>query len=90
MAEMIERVARAMCQLITEPGLAPEKHMATYMVLARTAIEAMREPTHDMLVAGATAQARHDHRYEIDNAEEIFSDMIDAALATTTPTSPSK
>jgi hypothetical protein len=87
MAEMIERVARAMCQLITEPGLAPEKHMATYMVLARTAIEAMREPTSAMVEAAHWLDPNH---YGQGDVLIIWRAMNDAALATTTPTSPSK
>jgi hypothetical protein len=79
MSEMIKRVAEAMAAV----DKMDDGRWEYLIPHARAAIEAMREPTHDMLVAGATAQAGYDHRFESDNAEEIFSDMIDAALSRT-------
>ena len=49
MSEMIERVARAMCQ---SDGDDPERYWRDYEVNARAAIEAMREPTEAMIAAG--------------------------------------
>jgi hypothetical protein len=90
--EMIERVAKAMVAKVNqidgegrgwEEASADER--AEACAIARAAIEAMREPTNEMEEAAyADAYGRYDYSiftYEV---------MIDAALATTTPTSPSK
>lgn len=78
MSEMVERVARA----IALADLDPETRAAvdpdvwfvaeSYYALARAALEAMREPTQDMLLA--------DPRRDMDLSEESWAAMIDAAL----------
>jgi hypothetical protein len=49
---------------------------------ARGLIEAMREPSEQMLAAGATELRRYDHRFdsELSQAESIYEAMIDATL----------
>lgn len=69
MSEMIERVARVIhtaseeCFTIEACGL-----------LARAAIEAMREPTIEMRMDGAVEMVKHS------NVGATFTSMIDAAL----------
>lgn len=70
MAEsMIDRVARALA----------DNHEAPLQYQARAAIEAMREPTEEMLDAG------HIHAGTVDDAYVCFTTMIDAALKETNP-----
>ncbi len=75
MSEMVERVARAMAQLVTEPGEHLGSRMVHCAVLARAAIAAMREPTD---------QQRNAY-YELSHRTEVMIDAhweraIDAAL----------
>ena len=65
MSEMIERLARA---IEAESNYVISQHHAK--ALARVAIEAMREPTEAMLSTSG---------YQ--DADEVWRDMIDAALA---------
>lgn len=81
MSEMIERVARRLAQLITEPGAHPDSRMAHCMVLAKEAIEEMREPT------DAMCEAADWHQQSDVNA---YQRAIDTALTapSSTPTIP--
>lgn len=106
MSEMIERVAKAICRTVPIDGSQwvdgfghnfpeeySEREQALIRSLARTAIEAMREPTKEMIVAGNDKidecidfrNYDSDTGYEV-GAEASFSAvnaMIDAALADT-------
>lgn len=78
-SEMIERVARALQAV--EPAQIGHK---TGIELARAAIEAMREPTHRMLMAGALFDDREPNldgysRAKV-NAKLSWCSMIDVAL----------
>lgn len=64
MSDIIERVARAI--YCVEEGPCDAK------TVARMAVEAMREPTEEMIEAGWNARGEVDQRYRV---------MIDAALA---------
>lgn len=75
MSEMIERVARAMAALITEPGQHPDSQMPHCLALARAAIEAMREPTEAMLAWGEQWGLPSDPM-----GLKRWQEMIDAAL----------
>lgn len=75
MGEMVERVGRAMCD--AKHGIRTfDNHpnmRAHFMALARIAVEAMREPTKEMIAAESGL-----------NADWLVADwqaMIDAALA---------
>lgn len=54
MSEMIERVARAICDASHDN---PDPDWRAYEHLARAAIEAMREPTEAMSSAGARGRS---------------------------------
>lgn len=76
---MIERVARAMCQ---QGGFDPDEQMPNdgprwryYVPGARTAIEAMREPTKPMYAAAYAAFV------PASDAQACWQAMTDAALA---------
>lgn len=75
--EMVERVARALCQRKNgwrnDPGFI-DRQWHLDIEDARAAIEAMREPTEAMVEVGR----RHEPQIGI---EGIYRDMIDAALA---------
>lgn len=88
---MIEKVARALCEA---EGMNPDhesnedmdeaaKLWTTYRHLARAAIEAMREPTAAMKLAGADKHNGYYHTEEQarDDSGLIFTAMIDAALS---------
>lgn len=72
MSEMVERVARA----VAEFNEFSWEHCAQshWIDLARAAIEAMREPTEEMIRVGV----KYDH--ECAEADGIYRAMIDAAL----------
>ncbi len=71
MTDMVERVARAIAEC--EVDLVKDG----YPPVARAAIEAMMEPTPDMLKAGLTA----DHAmYECAEPETVYQAMLRAAL----------
>lgn len=82
MNEMIERVARAQCAVhgldpdYTFRSLEAGKEVVVqwhlHIKMAKAAIEAMREPTDRMRLAGSFAQ---------DTPWSIYDAMIDAALA---------
>ncbi|MEH2501224.1 hypothetical protein V1290_000035 [Bradyrhizobium sp. AZCC 1578] len=77
MSEMIERVAKAIQRRALERGTNPV-HPAAIHHLAAAAIEAMREPTVEMLVA-----AQEDWmcvRAAEERGDFIWRAMIDAAL----------
>jgi hypothetical protein len=94
--DMIEKVARAMCEAngaiwggprgVDDPDFLLVK--LSYMGMARAAIEAMREPTPAMLAAGmasSTGSGSLSDTLEYDNRGEAelaaaFTAMIDAAL----------
>jgi hypothetical protein len=81
MSEMVERVARALCRSksAAQPGGWIERHInenwPVFMDDARTAIEAMREPTEAML----TAAHVHGKNHAIE-MRQAWRDMIDEVL----------
>jgi len=85
--DLIERAARAIYASRNGSGckpwsLLPKAHKAPYLSDARAAISAMRDPTPEMRKAGRTAQYSFDSRFEDSNEDEIWSEMITAALGT--------
>jgi len=79
MSEMVERVARAIQAKLDDEfaqrgGLDAEEMAA---IAARAAVEAMREPTHDMVRAGGNAQTVNARA----NRGLYYRAMIDAALS---------
>lgn len=95
MSEMIERVARAIYasdefanEKPTWDEIAefiPEANVhEMYRNMACAAIEAMREPTEEMKVAGTSKEYGPSPGYSLDayDAEDVWRLMIDAALST--------
>ncbi len=77
MNEMIERVARAICEAATHMNPPPQSMLwENYVAVARASIAAMREPTEAMIDA-AWDNGRND--FECDPIT-TFPAMIDAAL----------
>jgi len=93
MSEMIERVARA----IAADNVRGNSNWQDWLVEARAAIEAMREPTEKMWDAGAAdlygvsrekaIEYAKEDKFESDGrkADEIWRAMIDAALSDQPP-----
>lgn len=93
MTDLVERVARALCQ---NAGFLPDAvsndedetpHWTLYASDARVAIEAMREPTEAMVAAGSGVtwwDGKDDEEWEenvsTDTAKRIYQAMIDEAL----------
>ena len=85
MAEMIERGAAAIYEnrRWMQSDRVPFKELypsaqSPYLDEARAAIEAMREPTEEMIEAGA-----HENGHQVlrsDLVDQVWVDMIDAAL----------
>ena len=100
MSEMIERVARALCTadgcspdailgIVPAVGSVPSADIATpawrsYVDKARAAIVAMREPTNDMLDAGAFYFSDRDPGPTLETerslARSTFRSMLEVAL----------
>jgi hypothetical protein len=85
MAEMIERVARAICAASGSPD--PDEIWNGHPLWeefsddARAAIEAMREPTEPMMQAAESeAEAYFGNGQERLEPEQVWRVMIDAAL----------
>ena len=73
---MIERVARAICRAHGNP----DEHFELFMVEARAAIEAMRDPTPEMLTRAGTINNYADDTGTADaDHVEWWKGMIDAA-----------
>lgn len=89
MSEMIERVAQAICGAFNFPATVAWEETKPdvaekYRLIARAAIEAMRDYSEPMSQAGgAVTQFEHDGRAGIGQsaAERCYLAMIDAALA---------
>jgi hypothetical protein len=79
MSEMVERVARDLAALITEPGQHPDSQMPQCMALARAAILSMRQPTEAMIEC-PMARCYNYGPYGAQEVRRIFSAMIDQAL----------
>lgn len=86
---MIERVAAALLRHLVGGGdeiwqSLPEKSRDYYRLQARTAIEAMRQPTAEMLDNGCSDFPNAATPYRSDEylpaAKQIYEAMIDAAL----------
>ena len=73
MSEMIERVALAI-----SGGDDPANVLAIHRSRARAAIEAMREPTKEMMAAGSRTMPDYDPGD--DDAKQCWHEMIDEAL----------
>jgi hypothetical protein len=71
MSEMMERVALAIAETVAGPGAQPK---GNWLVAARAAIAAMREPTQPMRGVGELADV-DGLRFEL-----VWQAMIDAAL----------
>lgn len=96
MSEMVEKVARAIANsmIVQNPSLVLGADGMSYyddydnkwyecLPVARAAIEAMREATDEMLIAGAAFYHdnwRKDHVREDTSTPFIWTAMIDAAL----------
>jgi len=86
MSEMIERVAKAIRAQI-DAGPSYQITVDEYMkILARAAIEAMREPTEAMRQSGFDHMDYDEYGSNADEnnkriAESVYRAMIDAALA---------
>ncbi len=100
--DMVERVARAMCDerwgpgafdTPTEGGGFSQEAKEQFRNEARAALAAMREPTEKMVRAGIGALAVADYgmpEYGPEDAAEMtFSAMIDAALTSSEKPTPS-
>lgn len=85
MTEMIERVARSLCvadghdpdghfEFMTEADQNAGKRWTWYISRSRSAIEAMRTPTIDMICCGSVEYVK------TSNTAVVFTSMIDAAL----------
>ena len=93
MAEMVERVARAIYEASTlvmgddapddwaDIGPDHDKARAEWAKLARAAIEAMREPTNEMTVVGWKFAETRDAILGNGEIDALWRAMIDAALA---------
>ena len=77
MSEMVERVARAICKQRTGIRSGYETFSQNDIELARAAIEAMREPTSEIIKAHHVVPDDTDFT---DRAARNWSAMIDAAL----------
>lgn len=89
MIEMIERVAKAIyeaddvwCAAFPWPSMGSmDQSPDNYRRIARAAVEAMREPTEEMLAAGSRSRTASDR---FDNGDDTlapeFTAMIDEAL----------
>lgn len=85
MSEMIERVAVAVRTAFTDAELNNPRISFEELtdILARAAIEAMREPTETMILPGYDALMEWDARTGEDNGiADIWSAMVDSALST--------
>lgn len=87
MSEMVERIAKACCEaspFFDNEWAEQDVHMKEmWRIIARAAIEAMQEPTKDMLSAGAYYHIRHAGpagNIEIGLAEDAYKAMVKAAL----------
>lgn len=79
MSNMIERVGRAILDESKNFGALAHYPTGDYSIerrLARAAIEAMREPTDEMIAAGALVEQR-----VLTTVSAIYGGMIDAALS---------
>ncbi len=80
--EMVERVARAMWEV--DSALNWEDEMADYIMMARAAIEAMREPTQLMAEAGMKERRKANQITTADSLPyRVYCAHIDAALEPT-------
>jgi hypothetical protein len=79
----LEKAARAMALKYygedVWPRVDPEQRRSM-MDAARVAIEAVRDPTPDMRIAGGIAWAEAAAETYVDNADACFKAMIDAML----------
>ena len=82
MSEMVERVAKAIYALQFGKPWAGNFSQDDARVCARTAIEAMRQPTEEMEIEGLNANPRGPSVYPDYDAKRIWSSMIDVALST--------
>jgi hypothetical protein len=71
MSEMVDRVAKSMEDAWDKAELGGRLGPITALILARSAIEAMREPT---------AWMQNDSGVRHDNAVYVWQNMIDSAL----------
>ena len=80
MAEsMVEKVAKALAR---HDNPKHENWWPSYENRARAAIEAMREPTANMILKGLVRSERDDIELTLEEVEDIWRAMIDDALTT--------
>ncbi len=82
MSEMVERVAKAMCDAEMGHGIfeAYKVHRDSYMTLARVSIEAMREPTEAMVDAANALDRVEAGLLMVATPNRAWEAMIDEAL----------
>lgn len=82
MNEMVERVARALCEEVSERSF--DSHSTgskdIWRGQAKVAIAAIREPTKLMCAVGGVVIGMTPGKLAYDRAAEVFPKMIDAAL----------
>lgn len=85
----IENVAKALADHIHKTGdygmtgdEAYQDRKDDYQTMARVAVEALREPTANMILTGLVRSERDDITLTLEEVEEIWRAMIDDALAT--------
>ena len=83
MSEWVERVAAAMAEKanggkFSDPLFYAPEHKAFWMEVVLTGIEAIREPTKQMMMAGALVMPDYDP--SVDHAEACWRAMLDEAL----------
>ena len=76
---MVERVAVAICRALGDDPDREGERLTAYDDAARAAIEAMRDPTPEMLEAGGR-KGGFDGYWVEDNTAAIWAAMIDTAL----------
>lgn len=89
MSDMITRVAKAICVASGHPWeFAGSGYRETCIDFARAALDAMREPTPEMVSAGMGEVPEDGSEYE--DVEDAWRAMIDAALSQDTHSLPSE
>ena len=85
----IEEVAKALADHVHQGGdygMTGDDAFADrrddYLAMARAAIEALRQPTTNMVLMGLVRSERDDIDLTLEEVEEIWRAMIDDALAT--------
>lgn len=85
----IEEVAKALANHVHQGGDygmtgedAFDGRRDDYLAMARAAVDAMREPTANMILKGLVRSERDDIELTLEEVEDIWRAMIDDALTT--------